>query len=119
MCLARANSENIVVLTFYSLETNFILKTLQRLVKLKQKTVILLKRKLITNSVAAALTTGTTRRCLRKTLEDVMVRTISGNIEWISEETFVNIAQTQHIKFKFKLFSSSIKFSFRKGSANP
>ena len=35
MCLARADSENIVVLTFYFLETNFIVKTLQRLVKIE------------------------------------------------------------------------------------
>ena len=62
-----------------------------------------------------------TRRCLRKILEDVMVRTISGNTERIYVETFVNIPQSQHIKFKFKLkrFSSNIKFFFRKGLANP
>ena len=48
-----------------------------------------------------------------------MVRTISGNIERISVETFVNITQTQLIKFKLKLFSSNIRFSFREGSANP
>ena len=60
-----------------------------------------------------------TRRFLRKTLEDVMVRTISDNIERISAETYANIPQTQHIKLKLKLFSSNIKFSFRKGSANP
>ena len=52
-------------------------------------------------------------------LEDVMVRTISGNIERISVETFVNIPETQHIKLKLKLSISNIKFSFRKGSANP
>ena len=61
----------------------------------------------------------TSRRCLRMILEDVMVRTISGNIERISVETFVNIPETQHIKFKLKLSSSNIKFLFRKGSANP
>ena len=60
-----------------------------------------------------------TRRCLRKILEDVIVRTISGNIERISVETFVNIPETQHIKLKLKRFRSNIKFSFRKGSANP
>ena len=57
-----------------------------------------------------------TRRCLRKILEDVMV---SENIERISVETFVNNTETQHIKLKLKLFSSNIKFSSRKGSANP
>ena len=60
-----------------------------------------------------------TRRCLRKILEGVMVRTISGNIKRISVETFVNIPETQHIKLKLKRFRSNIKFSFRKGSANP
>ena len=48
-----------------------------------------------------------------------MVRTIPGNIERISVETFVNIQQTQRIKFKLKLLRSNIKYSFRKGSANP
>ncbi len=43
------------------------------------------------NGVAGVLTTRATKRCLRKVLEGVIVRTIPGNIQCISVETFVNI----------------------------